>query len=233
MRKIILIFVIAALCILLSSCSNENSQTFTIPGEWYGNFDGKDIITLDELRTLVAKGKSLSFEDLAPVYKWINFSNTMGNYNMVFTVEGGYRLQALAEQDKKITHLSLQRIWDENVGGIDIRYNDVDEFILANPSHPALTIDEMKLLARKYSKNDLTLIELEWWEYEDEFPYHCKDPKKQVLRESLDALWDTEEATLEMFVDTAENYFAVCRKNGNVYLYDIETNQKPTWNFQQ
>ena len=60
-----------------------------------------------------------------------------------------------------------------------------------------------------------------------------KNQEKQVLRESLDALWDTEEATLEMFADTVGNYFAVCRKNGNVYLCDIETNQKPIWNLQQ
>jgi len=51
------------------------------------------------------------------------------------------------------------------------------------------------------------LIELEWREYEHEFPHHCKDLEKQALRESLDALWDTEEATLEMFIDNAGNFF--------------------------
>jgi len=232
MRKIVVIFLTVALCMLFMSCSNEKPQTITIQEEWLGNFDGKEIITLDELRALAAKGEALSFEDLAPVYKWINFSSTMGNYNMVFSVEGGYRLQALAEQDKKINHISLQRIWDENVGGIDIRYNDVDKFIKTNPSHPALTVDEMKVLAQNYSENGVTLIEFEWWEYVDESPHHCKDPAKQELRESLDALCDTEEATLEMFTDTAGAFFAVCRKNGNVYLYDKEINEIPTWKLQ-
>jgi len=35
------------------------------------------------------------------------------------------------------TQLSLERIWDSGGSGIDIRYNDVDEFIRLNPSYPA------------------------------------------------------------------------------------------------
>ena len=30
--------------------------------------------------------------------------------------------------------------WDNGGTGIDIRYNDVDEFIRTRPSHPALTV---------------------------------------------------------------------------------------------
>jgi hypothetical protein len=88
----------------------------------------------------------------------------------------------------------------------------------------------MKDLAQKHSENEIIAIELEWWEYADEFPHHCKNPKKQALRESLDALWDAEEAALEMFTDNAGNYYAVCRKNGNVYICDTETGDKPIWN---
>jgi hypothetical protein len=231
MRKIVLIFIIAALCIFFVSCSNGKEQILTVPENWLGNFGGKEVITFDELRVLSAKGDTLSFEDLASVYFWVNFSNSLGgDYNMGFRVEGGYRLHALAGQDKIFTLVALERIWDGGNTGIDIRYNDVDEFIKANPSIPALTVDEMKALAQKHSKNEILLIELEWWEYEDEFPHNSKDPKKQALRESLDALWDTEEATLEMFTDTTGNYYAVCRKNGNVYICDTETGEKPIWN---
>jgi len=233
MRKIIVVFMVTVLCVIFVSCSNGKEQTFTVPGEWFGNFKGKEEISFDELRTLSAKGDELSFDDLATAYNWVNFSSRLyGDYNMSFSVEGGYRLHALAGENKVLTLVVLERIWDGGGTGIDIRYDDVDKFIKANPSTPALTVDEMKALVQKHSENEIITIELEWWEYEDEFPHHCKDPAKQALRESLDALWDTEEATLEMFMDTAGDYFAVCRKNGNVYLCDIETNQKPIWNLQ-
>jgi len=230
MRKTVLIFIIAALCISFVSCSDGKEQTITVPGEWFGKFGGKEVITFDELRALSAKGETLSFEDLAFVYNWVNFSNRLyGDYNMGFSVEGGYRLHALAGEDKVLTLVALERIWDGSGTGIDIRYNDLDEFIEANSSTPALTVDEMKALVQKHSENEIITIELEWWEYADEFPHHCKDPKKQALRESLDALWDAEEATLEMFTDTTGNYYAVCRKNGNVYICDTETGEKPIW----
>ena len=231
MRKIALILMLAALCVFFVSCSNGKEQTFTVPGEWFGYSGGKEVISFNELRALSAKGDALSFEDLAAVYNWMNFSNRLyGDYNMGFSVEGGYRLHALAGEDKVLTLVALERIWDDGGTGIDIRYNDVDEFIKANPSTTALTVDEMKALVQKYTENYVMAIELEWWEYEDEFPHHSKDPKKQTLRESLDALWDTEEATLEMFTDTAGDFYAVCRKNGNVYICDTQTGEKPIWN---
>lgn len=93
-----------------------------------------------------------------------------------------------------------------------------------------MTINEMKALLQNHTENEILPIELEWWEYEDEFPHHCKDPKKQALRESLDALWDTEESALDMFMTATGEYFAVCRKNGNVYICDTQTGEKPIWN---
>jgi len=141
MRKIALTYIIpiiAVLCIFFVSCSKGKEQTFTVPGEWFGSFDGKEEITLDELRVLSGKGGELSFEDLASVYKWFNASNRLyGDYNMTFGVEGGYRLHALAGEDKVLTLVALERIWDGGGTGIDIRYNDIDEFIKANPSNPA------------------------------------------------------------------------------------------------
>ena len=142
MKKTVLTFIITTVCIFFVSCSDSKERTLAVSEEWLGNSNGKEEISFDELRTLSAKGDTLSFDDLATAYNWVNVSNSLyGDYNTVFSVEGGYRLHALADEDKILTLVSLERIWDGGDTGIDIRYNDIDEFVKANPSHPALTID--------------------------------------------------------------------------------------------
>lgn len=144
MRKIIsIVLIMTVMCALLSSCVNKNeeSQMFTIPQEWFDNFDGNEM-TLDDVRNLAEKGDSLMFEDLRS-YRGMNVSSSMFSYIMVYGVEGGYRLIVNSEESiGKPSRADLESIWESGGSGIDIRYNDVGEFIHTNPSHPALTVNE-------------------------------------------------------------------------------------------
>jgi len=109
-----------------------------IPDGWLGNFDGKDM-TLDDVRELAAKGDELLFEDLRQ-YKGGNVSSRFGSYLMVYGVAGGYRLIAGSEDSTgKPYRVDLESIWENGGSGIDIRYNDVDEFLRAHPSQDSIT----------------------------------------------------------------------------------------------
>ncbi|MCL1914970.1 MAG: hypothetical protein FWG10_14155 [Eubacteriaceae bacterium] len=108
-RKCIAIPIIVVICIFFASCSDEKPQAFTIPGDLYGNFDGKKKISLDELNALAEKENCFPFEDLALANKRINLSSTIGNYNMLFSVQGGYRLHALAGQPWYVNILKVEQ----------------------------------------------------------------------------------------------------------------------------
>ena len=98
-------------------------------------------LTLDEVRMLAAKGDDLQYSDL-PNLRPSMLSSVMGGYNpTLYGVEGGYRLlinfNDTMNPESGIRSTALERIWDNGGSGIDIRYNDVDDFIRANPSYPA------------------------------------------------------------------------------------------------
>ena len=207
-----LVFMLAfALTLLYTGCTKQ--EAFVPSGGWLGNPNAKEIITFDDLRALSAKGDALTLKDLGE-YRGMNFSNTMGAYNLVFGVEGGYRFQALAGVDGILTRTALESIWEDGGSGIDIRYGNVDEFLRTHPSNPALTIEEMKAAAEKYWGRTVTEITLEWWDYADEFPHHCKDPVKQGLSESLDSI----EESKELFMDAEGRFIAVGKRYGTLYL---------------
>jgi len=223
MKKIISVVIIVVVCALFVSCKDKNIEASSIlnPSE---PMNGTPM-TLDDVRELAKKGNSLLFADFKN-FKGMNVSSHSNGYLMVYGVEEGYRLIVEPESDnKQIQRSNLESIWESGGSGIDIRYSDVDEFIRNHPSHAALTIDKMSAIAQAHSNREVTLIELDWWEYADEFPNHCKDPAKQALRESLDAI----DEPLELFMDTDGLFIAVSRKNGAVYICDTETNENPTW----
>ena len=62
----------------------------------------------------------------------------------------------------------------------------------------------------------VSYIDVEWWEYADEFPHHSKDPVKQALNESLDAIG---EATYQ-FTDGHGAYIAIGKRVGTIYEYN-------------
>lgn len=94
-------------------------------------------LTINDVRTLALKGNELTFEDLSDFTGADASSNT--NYHiMVYRVEGGYRLLVRTDGNQ-IDITTLQGIWDSGDSGIDIRYNNVDEFIRNHPSSENLT----------------------------------------------------------------------------------------------
>ena len=98
-------------------------------------------LTLDDVRALAAKGDSLQYLDL-PFLRPSPLSSVMGGYNpTLYGIEGGYRLlinfNDTLDPKNGIRSTALESIWEIGGSGIDIRYNDVDEFIKANLSHPA------------------------------------------------------------------------------------------------
>jgi hypothetical protein len=192
-------------------------QTDYIVGHegWERNFDGKEM-TLDYIRELAAKRDSLLFEDLRQ-YSGMNSSSNLNYCIMVYGVEGGYRLVVHSNATGKPDGVSLESIWDSGGSGIDIRYNNVDEFISANPSNPALTEEEARIVvSSNYSGPVWTTVDTEWWEYADEFPHHSVDPEKQALREALDAIGET----CHLYMSDSGTYIAVERRYGTVYEYD-------------
>ena len=124
-----------------ASTEGDEPRAFAMPDDWLGNLDGVTM-TLDDVRALSAKGDDLLFEDFQH-YQGGNASSTIGHYLMVYAVEGGYRMIVIVDSSlsEKPDSVMLQSIWDGG-RGIDIRYYDVDAFLNANPSHPALTAEE-------------------------------------------------------------------------------------------
>ena len=111
-------------------------------------------ITLQQLRELAAKGDALKASDL-PNLRPSLLSSTMGGYNpTLYGVEGGYRLlisfNDTMNPDSGIRSTALESIWENSGSGIDIRYNDVDEFIRTHPSHPADAVPSTTFEPRKW-----------------------------------------------------------------------------------
>ena len=113
----------------------------------------------------------------------------------------------------------MERLWDSGGSGIDIRYNDVDEFIRTHPSTPALTETEALAIAQEYSGKHLTIIDFEWWELAEESPHNSKDPEKQKIRDALEAIPET----CHLFAADDGSFIAVGRRYGTVYTYDSES----------
>lgn len=95
-------------------------------------------LTLDNVRSLAKKGDALKFNDFNK-FKGVDLSSNTNYHIMLYKVEGGYRL-IVRTDGKKIDNTSLERVWDGNGSGIDIRYDDVDEFIDSHPSPGDLVI---------------------------------------------------------------------------------------------
>lgn len=98
---------------------------------------GITTLTLDEIRALAQKSDALTFEDFK-AFRGADASSNLAYHIMVYGVEGGYRL-IVRTDGRQIDGASLESIWESGGSGIDIRYDDVDQFIMEHPSSPALT----------------------------------------------------------------------------------------------
>ncbi|MDR1539004.1 MAG: DUF5301 domain-containing protein [Clostridiales bacterium] len=195
-----------------------NDEKMSISDFWNDDINGKDM-TLEDVRVLAEKGDDLLFEDLRE-YKGGNVSSIFASYLMVYGVEGGYRLIVSADASGgKPGRADFESIWDSGGSGIDIRYGDVDEFVRTHPSHPAVVVDEALAIAREYAGKDVELIDVDWWEYADEFPNNSTDPFKRELSKSMDSL----DETCELFRDADGRFIAVGKRTGAVYTYSDGT----------
>ncbi|MDR3599677.1 MAG: DUF5301 domain-containing protein [Desulfosporosinus sp.] len=106
-------------------------------------------LTLDDVRGLARKGDNLVFGDFKD-FKGTDFSSNFNNRIMGYGVEGGYRL-IVHTDGKEINRANLESIWESGGSGIDIQYNDVDQFIKGHSSSEALTSDEARAVAESTS----------------------------------------------------------------------------------
>ncbi|NLM45834.1 MAG: hypothetical protein GX200_03430 [Firmicutes bacterium] len=98
--------------------------------------EGKKKLSISDLRELAKKGNTLSFKDFSG-FSGVDVSSNWDYHIMLYGVEGGYRL-IVRTDGEKIDEARLERISDSGGNGIDIRYDDVDEFIRNNPSSEAM-----------------------------------------------------------------------------------------------
>ena len=203
------------------------SEIFSIPAEWYGNFDGKDM-TLDDVRALAAKGVGLQFDDLRP-YRGANFSSSFDRYVMVYGVAGGYRLVVHAGQTGAPDSVNLESVWAEGGSGIDIRYNDVDAFLQAQPSQDAIPEKEAQDMAQSQLCMSLAPVS---WEILGEWPERT-DADAAFARALLDSMEAIGEPCWVFRIQaTAEwggLYYAVGKKSGAIFMGGFENDGPDFW----
>jgi beta-lactamase regulating signal transducer with metallopeptidase domain len=115
-----------------SADGSSDLEDYELPGN-----SNNHNLTLNDVRVLAEKGKELKFEDLTD-FSGADVSSNTSYHLMVYTVKGGYRL-IVRTDGNQIDITTLLGIWDSGDSGIDIRYNNVDEFIASHPSSENLT----------------------------------------------------------------------------------------------
>ncbi len=89
-------------------------------------------ITLDQVRELAKKGDALTMEDFK-AFKGVDTGSTPGYHITEYGVEGGYRL-IVETGGEGLDRVNIESIWLSSAGVVDIRYNDVDQFVKTHPS---------------------------------------------------------------------------------------------------
>lgn len=90
-------------------------------------------LTIEDVRELAKIGDELKFKDFTN-FKGLDTSSNTNVHIMIYSVEGGYRL-VVHTNGEQIESANLESIWEQGGSGIDIRYNDVEEFVKSHPSH--------------------------------------------------------------------------------------------------
>lgn len=244
-NKLPLMIVIAVMAVvILSACDGVNSnsnetddiitdentpitETPAVPFPWGGNIDGKEM-TLDDVHKLAGKGDDLLFEDLWQ-YKGGNTSSSHERYIMVYKVEGGYRLVVHSDSTGKPDMVNLESIWESGGSGIDIRYNDVYEFLRANPSQDGITEEEAQDIGQ--TKLTMELEPVSWYILGD-WP-ESTDENAVFAEALLDSIYTIDEPCWVFRVKgTAEwggSYYAVGKKSGTIFICSFDDNSKPIW----
>ena len=205
-----------------------NTESPAVPFPWGGNMDGKEM-TLNDVRQLAGKGDNLLFEDLWQ-YKGGNASSSHDRYIMVYKIEGGYRLVVHSNSTGKPDAVNLESIWESGGSGIDIRYNDVDEFLSANPSQDAITEEEAQDIGQTKLKVELEPVN---WYILGDWPISTDDKDAVFAEALLDSIYTVDESCWVFRVKaTAEwggNYYAVGKKTGTIFICSFDDEGKPIW----
>jgi len=165
-------------------------------------------MTLDDVRMLAAKGDDLLFEEIQQ-YRGVNFSSNFDRYIMVYGVEGGYRLVVHSNPAGKPSTVYLESIWESGGSGIDIRYEDVDEFLRSHPSQEAITEDQALQILHEWSRS---------------VPLPVLEPLGTSL-EPGEACW----AFNNMDVAGLGQYLAVGKRSGIIYIGQVQADGSVDW----
>ena len=205
-----------------------NTESPAVPFPWGGNMDGKEM-TLNDVRQLAGKGDNLLFEDLWQ-YKGGNASSSHDRYIMVYKIEGGYRLVVHSNSTGRPDAVNLESIWESGGSGIDIRYNDVDEFLSANPSQDAVTEEEAQNIGQTKLKADLEPVN---WYILGDLPINTDNEDAVFAEALLDSIYTIDESCWVFRVKaTAEwggSYYAVGKKTGTIFICSFDDEGKPIW----
>ncbi|MGI6546087.1 MAG: immunoglobulin-like domain-containing protein [Fastidiosipilaceae bacterium] len=85
-------------------------------------------LTFDDVRSLAKRGDRLLFDDFQK-YAGTNISAISDYYIMLYDVEYDFRLTVHSNANSKPDIVRLESIWAADGNGIDIRYEEVDEFL--------------------------------------------------------------------------------------------------------
>lgn len=174
-------------------------------------------MTLDDVARLAAKGDGLLFEDFKQYYK-PNLSSAVGYNVIVYVINGGYRLVVRSKDSGKPDSVTLESVWDSGGSGIDIRYDDLAAFLLANPSQDVISEGEALEICRRLTGKELDPVS---WYILGEFTGELEGDAAfaRVLLDSVNAL--DEPCWVLRVKDTPEwggQYYAVGKKTGGVYV---------------
>jgi beta-lactamase regulating signal transducer with metallopeptidase domain len=147
-------------------------------------------LSLDDVRTLAKMGDALKFEDFSS-FKGADVSSNTNYRIMVYSVEGGYRLIVRTDSNQ-IDAANLERIWDSGDSGIDIRYNDVDEFIKSHPSSEATlsSVSEKATLSNTPISEKVNIVIMPT-DHDPRYSYYYLPEDQQKFSGMMDAMQRT------------------------------------------
>lgn len=146
-------------------------------------------ITLDDILIFSQKGEALTFEDFKD-FDGVDVSSNTNYHIMLYAVEEDYRL-IVGTDGNSIDRAELQRKWDKNTSGIDIRYENPAEFV---KRYPPRKVEGLEPVSPKLSRTQITGVDMAELNYasddivifHDYFGLFVYDIHTQQISRSLD-----------------------------------------------
>ncbi len=146
-------------------------------------------ITLDDILIFSQKGEALTFEDFKG-FSGVDVSSNTNYHIMLYAVEEDYRL-IVGTDGNSIDRAELQRKWDKNTSGIDIRYENPAEFV---KRYPPRKVEGLEPVSPKLTRTQITGVDMAELNYasddivifHDYFGLFVYDIHTQQISRSLD-----------------------------------------------